>query len=192
MAPQPCPPLSTDSTEELAEHVYHNPTEWMLYLRNMSTYAAALEGENATLRTTATELETAVTKRDAVIQYQEEQYHKELGSNQKKIIQLEIEKAQLLAAATPAIRTPPTELDPELKSAAKRLVDITPRPPTLTPPTRSETSYLSEKLPDPKEFDGARSDLRRFTQQIYGKIKANANCFPTTTARLTVTTPRLA
>ena len=67
MAPQPYPPLSTDSTEELVEYVYHNPAEWLLYLRNINNYATALEGENAALRTTATELETTIAKRDGVI-----------------------------------------------------------------------------------------------------------------------------
>jgi hypothetical protein len=191
MASQPNPPLSTDSIEELADHVCRNPTEWMLYLRNMSNYAAILESKTATLHATTTDLETVIAKRDAIIQYQEEQYRKELDSNQKKIIQLEVEKTQLLAAATPAVYTPPTESVPEPKPAAEQPADAAPRPTTLAPAARSDSSHLSEKLPDPKEFDGTRNDLRRFTQQIYGKMKANADRFPTATARLTYIAGRL-
>jgi hypothetical protein len=50
---------------------------------------------------------------------------------------------------------------------------------------------LNKKIPDPKEFNGSRNNFRRFTQQIYGKITANANRFPTAIARLTYVAERL-
>jgi hypothetical protein len=42
-----------------------------------------------------------------------------------------------------------------------------------------------------KKFDGFRNNLRRFIQQIYGKIIANADRFPTAITRLTYVAGRL-
>jgi hypothetical protein len=52
-------------------------------------------------------------------------------------------------------------------------------------------SHFSEKIPNLNEFNGFRNNLRRFTQQIYGKITANADRFPTVIARLTYVAGRL-
>jgi hypothetical protein len=48
-----------------------------------------------------------------------------------------------------------------------------------------------KKIPNPKEFDDFRNNLRRFTQQIYGKITTNANQFSTAIARLIYVIGRL-
>ncbi|CAJ2503540.1 Uu.00g109340.m01.CDS01 [Anthostomella pinea] len=109
----------------------------------------------------------------------------------KEITHLEVEKLRLLDAATPAIQTPRPVLAATPSPLAEQSADSAPGSTALAPPVHSGSSYLSEKIPDPKEFDGSRSDLCQFTQQIYGKMTANADRFLTVTARLTYVTGRL-
>jgi hypothetical protein len=160
----------------------------MSYLRIMNEYAVSVKEENAALCAAArnhdsavSSLQNEITKRDAIIGYQEKQLNARNTEANEKIVQLEVEKAQLLAAATPAVHTPPTEPPADIA------------PGTLTPAliSRTGSTIISEKLPDPEKFDGSRADLRRFTQQIYAKMKANADRFPTVTSRLTYVAGRL-
>jgi hypothetical protein len=92
---------------------------------------------------------------------------------------LTAQPAVLSACPAPAILT------------AEPLVDSTERetPTFATPP--SESSRPSEKLPDPDAFKGQRSDLRRFIQQICGKMTSNADRFPTAQSRLIYVAGRL-
>lgn len=193
MSNRPHPPLSTDSPEELAHHVAEHASDWMMYLRNLNQYTSTLEEEVSssqveTLSRNATiaSLRSDLTKRDGVISYQKDQY----DAAQKEVIRLEIEKLQLLNAATPAVQTPATEPAPT-GPRVDRTADAAPGATLPTPVTSTGSAILSEKLPDPKEFDGSRHDLRRFTQQIYAKMTANADRFPTATARLTYVAGRL-
>ncbi|CAJ2504463.1 Uu.00g118570.m01.CDS01 [Anthostomella pinea] len=43
---RPEPPSRTDSPEELVAYVTNNPSDWLLYLRHINGYAAALKEEN--------------------------------------------------------------------------------------------------------------------------------------------------
>jgi hypothetical protein len=118
-------------------------------------------------------------------------YQKDLyDAAQAEIKQLEAGKNRLLDAATPAVQTPATEPVPA-GPRVDRPADAAPRASPLTPATSAGSTILSEKLPDPKEFDGTRNDLRRFTQQIYAKMTANADRFPDATTRLTYVAGRL-
>jgi hypothetical protein len=190
----PEPPSGVDSPEELVAHVTDNPSDWLLYLRHMSGYADALRNEAERSRLSASDhesmaqsLKSRISELEGVVKYQKELNH----DAQKQIIQLEAEKLRLIDAATPAVQTPRTAPVDVPSPSAEQPADPTPRPTTLAPPVHSGSSSLSEKIPDPKEFDGSRNDLRRFTQQIYGKMKANADRFPTATARLTYVAGRL-
>ncbi|KAI7908372.1 gag protein, partial [Pyricularia oryzae] len=63
-----------------------------------------------------------------------------------------------------------------------------------TPPPASEhpaSARLSERLPDPDKFTGARSDLRRFATQIRGKMTSNKDRFPNPESRLIYVAGRL-
>jgi hypothetical protein len=176
----------------------------MFYLRNIDRHAAALEEEIATLRaairdydSTISSLRTEVSNRNAIISYQKEQLNERDEWNIErtakatdKIARLEVEKAYLLATAMPVIYTPSTDPTPALKAPTEPPVDTTPGTP-IPAPTLYTGSTLSEKLLDLEKFDGSRADLRRFTQQIYVKIKANDNRLPTATSRLTYIAGRL-
>lgn len=186
MSARPDPPLSTDSPEELAAHVPEHSSDWLLYLRNVNAYMSALEREHASLTEERVALRNTIQQREAVIDYQETN----LQTAQQKITQLEIEKHQLAATAAPAVH-----VTPSAPARTEPLVDLSIDPATRTsvptPATSSGSAQLSEKLPDPKEFDGARGDLRRFTQQVYAKMTTNADRFPTAPARLTYVAGRL-
>jgi hypothetical protein len=198
MATRPEPPANPDTAAELAAHVSQHPEDWMFYLRNMNRYSVSLEEENATLRATISSLQTEITKGDAIIGYQKEQLNERDERNiertskaAEKIGRLEVEKAQLLAAATPVVHTPPTDPPLTTNPPAEPPADTAPGTSTPAPAPRTGSTFISEKLPDPEKFDGSRADLRRFTQQIYAKMKANADRFPTATSRLTYVAGRL-
>ncbi len=113
---------------------------------------------------------------DAIIGYQKEQLNERDERNieraakaAEKIGRLEVEKAQLLAAATPVVHTPPTDPPLATNPPAEPLADTAPGTPTPAPAPRTGSTFISEKLPDPEKFDGSRADLRRFTQQIYAQ-----------------------
>jgi len=183
---RPEPPATPDSAEALVAEVQRDPNAWLLYLRNNHQYLQSLEGSLSDVRTTEQELQTSVIERDGIIRYQKEQ----LAADQKQITQLEIEKSHLAAAASPAVQTPrASTLSPRATTEAR--ADNPARPPTPITAPHSGTASLSEKIPDPKEFDGTQDDLRRFVQQIYGKMTANADRFPLATNRMTYVAGRL-
>ena len=108
MATRPEPPANPDTAAELAAYVSQHPEDWMFYLRNMEGYAASMEEENATLRAAVrnhdpaiSPLQTEITKNDAIIGCQEKQLSERNAEANKIITRLEVERIQLLAAATP-------------------------------------------------------------------------------------------
>jgi hypothetical protein len=192
---RPAPPLATDLPEALATDTQRDPNAWLLYWRNINQYIQELEENLSTAHAevqskeqAAQAAQTSIAERNGIIQYQREQ----LATNQKQITQLEVEKAQLIAVTTgPTANTPHVNTTPTSSTAAKAHADDVVRsamPATALP---SGNPSLSEKIPDPKEFDGTRNDLRRFIQQIHGKMTANADRFSTATACLTYVAGRL-
>ncbi len=199
MATRPEPPANPDTAAELAVYVSQHPEDWILYLRNIDGYTTSVEKENATLRAAVhshdsaiSSLQTEVTKRDAIIGYQKEQLNERDKQNiertvkaAKKIGQLEVKKAQLLATAIPVIYTLLTNAPLAANLPAKPLADTAPRIPTPAPASRTGPAFISEKLPDLEKFDRSCADLQCFIQQIYTKMKANADRFLTATSYLT-------
>jgi len=184
---RPEPPATPDSAEALLAEVRDNPDAWLLYLRNSHQYIQDLEGSLRAARAAEQEYQTSIAERDGIIRYQKEQ----LAADQKQITELEIEKRHLAAAASPAVQISREAPSPPPRATAKARTDDPTRPLALVTPPSSGTASLSEKIPDPKEFDGTRSDLRRFVQQIYGKMNANADRFPQATNRMTYVAGRL-
>ena len=179
--PRPDPPLSTESVEELTASFQSNAADWMQYLSGSFEYTTELEGTIATLRnevdSVQRNLHESTSRNEGIIEYQQGQ----IESMQRRNVELELDVRRLSAAEIPANQpisttsTPPTE--PEIAPA--------------TTVSSATTVNLKEKQPDPKEFDGNRKDLRRFTQQIHGKMLVNGDRFPTATHRLVYVAGRL-
>jgi predicted phage tail protein len=177
---RPAPPIATHSPETLAADTQRDPNAWLLYWRNINQYIQGLEENLSAAHTeiqskeqAAQAAQTSIAERNGIIQYQREQ----LAADQKQITQLEVEKAQLTTAtatAGPAANTPQVKTTPTSSTAAGAHAADAVRSAIPATVPHSGTPSLSEKIPDPKEFDGTRGDLRRFTQQIYGKMTANA------------------
>ena len=200
---RPTPPEVAGSVEEFVKHVVDHPADWVSYLRNNNDYISEIEKQYektlasvASLQRQLAERVAATTKLEGIVQYQKEQ----TDSAQEKITRLEIEKSQLLAASASVVHTPvtdpPVEIErSQLPATSASTVHTPDTDPPVAPQTAeivastitetpvssltvtSRNATLSEKLPDLKEFDGTRSDLRRFSQQIYGKMTANADRF---------------
>jgi hypothetical protein len=109
----------------------------------------------------------------------------------KKITQLKIEKIRLLDAAISAVQFPRFASADTPNIPAEQSADSVSKPTALAFSIYFGFSHLNEKIFDLKKFNGFRNNLRRFTQQIYGKITANADRFPTAIARLIYVTGRL-
>jgi hypothetical protein len=195
---RPEPPSEADSPEELVAYVTNSPSDWLMYLRYINGYAAALKKENDLFRiaesdhnATLQPLRLIVAKQEGIIEYQKTQYKKDTALLRKEIAQLEVEKARLLDAAIPAVQIPRFAPADTPNTSAEQPADSASRPIALASSIHFGSFYLSEKIPNPNEFDGSRNDFRRFTQQIYGKMTANADRFPTAIARLTYVAGRL-
>lgn len=187
MSHRPQPPSDPEEPEGFSLRVQEAPSEWLLYLRNSNGYISALEGDIVSKDTELIALRTAVAEAKAVIRYQKEQLQEERDLSRR----LEAEKIHLTNVVAPTVQTPPTELSPRPEPAAEAPIDHAPRTPAPPPAPRSEPISLSEKIPDPKEFDGTRSDLRRFVQQVHSKMVSNADRFPSAVSRLNYVASRL-
>ena len=160
MSHRPRPPSDPEEPEGLSSCVQEAPSEWLLYLRNSNGYITALEEDIASKDAELAALRTAVAEAKAVIRYQKEQLQEERDLSRR----LEAEKIQLTNVAAPAVQTPPTEPSLRPVPATEAQAEYAPRTPAPAPASRSKPASLSEKIPDLKEFNGTRSDLRRFVQ----------------------------
>jgi hypothetical protein len=74
---RPEPPSGADSPEELVTHVTNNPSDWLMYLRYINSYAVALKKENDFFRiaefdynATLQFFRLTVAKQEGIIEYQ--------------------------------------------------------------------------------------------------------------------------
>ncbi|EMD66436.1 hypothetical protein COCSADRAFT_158539 [Bipolaris sorokiniana ND90Pr] len=116
-----------------------------------TSYTQKLEENHAASQDQEQSLRIQVKEREAVIQYQKEQ----LAADQKQITKLEIKKTQLTTATTPAVLTPPavTTFPSNPVGVAKASADDLTGPPAPITPLSSRTPSLSERIPNPKEFN---------------------------------------
>lgn len=181
---RPNPPFSAENPQDLSDHAAEHSEEWLLYFRNLNAHLSQVEEfahEKSVLLDKAQE---TVASREAVIAYQEEH----MAKLNAQLVRAEVEKERAIDAAQSAVL--PTRPAASGLAAEPLLGHAERETPTLaTPP--SESSRPSEKLPDPEVFKGQRSDLRRFVQQICGKMIANADRFPTAQSRLIYVAGRL-
>jgi hypothetical protein len=107
---RPKPPSEANSPEKLVAYVTNNPSDWLMYLRYINGYAAALKKKNDLFRIAESDynatlqfFRSTVAKQKGIIEYQKIQYKKDTALLRKKIAQLKIEKIRLLDAAIPAV-----------------------------------------------------------------------------------------
>ncbi|TKA66112.1 hypothetical protein B0A49_10924 [Cryomyces minteri] len=208
--PLPQPPYLPDNEEDLMSSFENHAAQWFKYIRDaydflQHTQAAVIDAEEkatqANLQSQALEQQLKYAKEEnhdlkhrheiekseqlAIISYQKEQ-HQEMERRYFEALK-EKERAVLLAA--PMVSTPLPTTVPE--SHAEKLQAPTTRTSPPVTSASSDTSRLSERLPDPDKFDGDRKDLRRFVSQIHEKMIANRDRFPTPQSRKSYVTNRL-
>ena len=110
MAVLPEPPLGTDSPHELVEHVTQFRDDWLVYLRNLTGYAAELEEklflEKDQYQKLQSQLTSQLATANGVIEFQKKSYKETLNKNTRKIIDLEKEKEKALITTIPTVITP--------------------------------------------------------------------------------------
>lgn len=191
---RPQPPLFAEKVEDLTTSFRNGPEKWLDYLRTSYQFIDGLENTIVTLHNdievAKRATETSAHQRDGVIQYQKEQ----IASIQQHNVELELELRLLKVSSNTAkpVTSAADSLSTDTNNVSSTPADShnegLPKPVTVS--VASSTSH-KEKQPDPKEFDGTRKDLRRFTQQIHGKMLVNGDRFPTATHRLIYVAGRL-
>jgi hypothetical protein len=213
--PIPRPPYLPDAAEDLQGETFaNNVSQWLTYILESYEYlketdTAVTEAQNETnqakltaealeqqvrhvteeknemQRHFATEIDKTRAKLEAVIDYQKGQ----LQEKDQLYIEAIRAKDRAVALAAPTVGPPASLSVPELR--AENPADYakgTPPPITATP---SESSRISERLPDPEKFKGDRKDLQRFVSQIHEKLIVNQDRFPTAASRCSYVTSRL-
>jgi hypothetical protein len=69
---RPEPPSGADSPEKLVAHVTNNPSNWLIYLRYINGYAAALKKKNNLFRITKSDYNTMLQLFQLIVAKQEE------------------------------------------------------------------------------------------------------------------------
>lgn len=197
------PPILTDSTEELIEHLQGHPEQWVSYISDSYQKLQLLHDSNVRLNS-CLEMQEAETQRARA------ETDRVRDKAQADILAMAMEKASAITsrdAAFAELEKTRSELK-EVRTVTLPTVHITTPAPTTntpveplmvtpmgtTPPPASEhpaSARLSERLPDPDKFTGARSDLRRFATQIRGKMTSNKDRFPNPESRLIYVAGRL-
>ena len=162
-------PGCPDSLEDFLKQVDENREAWYSYVCEAANQNAYLSNENASLREQVIDLQekgtatrAELSEAQGVIRFQQ----KEKDTLATRAIRAEIERDQALQKATQAVNasaTPPASIS----TPAEITQDTLPRATAFIAPEPSETSRLSEKLPDTDKFSGDSKDLNRFTTQIY-------------------------
>lgn len=203
MPATPFPPFLPESLEAFTDHAAANTPDWFKYCREAYEYiehaeTALADAQEKTLqsdlRAQALEKEVSHLKHEHERQldrlqgardYQDEQLQKMT----QKLIEVSKERDQAISLAAPTVNTPLST--PAPGSHAEKATASATRTPTPTPAPASESSRVSERLPDPEKFEGDRKDLRRFTSQVQEKLTVNRDRFPTPQSRMAYVTSRL-
>lgn len=210
MSAAPLPPFLPSSPDDFAEHTAKHNREWYDYCRQAYEYIEKAETaiSEANERASQSELQVQVLRRELSLKEEEiaclhkdhnqisikyqavQEYQKEqLREMEQKYFKAMEEKSQALRLAVPTVDTPLSTPTPK-PVAEKPVATSVGAPPSIASPS-SETTRLSERLPDPDRFEGDRKDLRRFVSQIHEKMNVNRDRFPTPPSRMTYVTNRL-
>jgi hypothetical protein len=177
------PPGYPGTLEEFKQQVSADPEAWYDFISQAEAQISQLDSENSALRVKALELHEQTKSQEKELEKQHlklELHREEYDRLQQKLVISESEKAVATARATatsipnvyPAQSTPTTTPAENIPAAPL---------PTTTPIAYqpSETSRISERVPDPSKFTGDRSDLSRFVEHTRAKLTINSDRFPT-------------
>jgi Domain of unknown function (DUF4939)/Zinc knuckle len=182
--PRPPPPITPDSYEAFEQHASGNLRAWFEYLQQSIAYSESLELQSIYLQ------EQSRKEKEGLQAVKDYQSHL-ISELQDKLATAVARERQALAIAVPTVNTPGTSepLPTQLAEPASVPLYPTPSPPSTSHPYTD--SHLSERIPDPPEFEGDRKDFSRFSSQIYTKLIINADRFLSPQSRLAYLTSRL-
>ncbi|KAJ6103192.1 hypothetical protein N7486_005619 [Penicillium sp. IBT 16267x] len=184
---------------EYCKQAYEYPKEVgnLVHLHRQQHHAAQqeitrLNQEIAQIKEELVRTKDELSKKNGAFEYQEGklvQAQKDLLEYARKLESAHQERDRALTIAIPTVNTPRTSPTPEAST------EVPPAPVLGTSPSSdshtTRSSFLSERLPDPRTFSGDRKDLRRFTSQIQEKLNINLDRFPTPASRMSYVTSRL-
>jgi hypothetical protein len=198
MSVQPTPPTLPQDVKSFADHIHENVHEWFLYYQQaynhlevqrlqINKLSQTIDAQDEKIAAQYDKINTLETK-TMELTVTEKTLLALLDKKDSQILEATLSARLAQQASLPTMRvlTPDTSRDPAEGPPAPYL--------GTTPPPATESAAsarLSERLPDPDKFDGNRSDLRRFSQQVYAKMTSNADRFLTPTSRLTYVAGRL-
>lgn len=205
----PLPPFLPENLEQFAESLPARTQEWYAYASAVYQYIEnsrtalvdanekALQSnlQNQALRRELDhtkqqldhakhESERQLDRSKATHDYQDEQ----LQRMTMKLVEALKERDQAISLATPTVNI---ALTPNSGSRAEEVAAPATRTSALAPAPASESSRISERLPDPEKFEGVRKDLPRFTSQVQEKLTVNRDRFPSPQSRMAYVTSRL-
>lgn len=203
VADRPQPPLLPESQEQFEKHVLEHPAKWLEYFKNTfesfdryETEISELKGRNQDYQYQLSELHLAfaqkekeVVQGELKIDHQREHFERSYDRLQAKLLEVEAEKTRALIAGAPIVTTPNTTPLPE--PVAEKSTAHAQRSPTSPAPAPPQPGGRSTKHPDPEKFNGTRTDLRRFVEQVFSKMKSNADHFVDPQSRMRYVASRL-
>lgn len=105
------------------------------------------------------------------------------------MLETEAEKTRALIATATIVTTPNTTPLPE--PVAEKPTAHVQRAPTPSAPTPSQLGSRSTKHPDPEKLNRTRADLRCFVEQVFSKMRSNADHFLDSQSRMRYVASRL-
>jgi Domain of unknown function (DUF4939) len=212
MSARPAPPILPQNASSFEKHAREHLPDWFNYCRQAYAYMDSQDIQINKLNQQITAQDQKIATQDPIIAAQDQEIaarEQTITALEAKVLegviiertllaQLKDKDAQIIEATVTARLARQAGL-PTVRAltpdASRFLAEEAPAPHLGTPaPPAAESaasSRLSEKLPDPDKFDGTRSDLRRFLQQIHAKMSSNADRFPSAASRLTYVAGRL-
>lgn len=210
----PQPPILMDSAEELAQHVRDRPDLWTPYIREAyawllgaQTPTSQLQEQNARLaaqmEVLQTELERLRGGYESLRKEAQAEHDRLRKEAQAELLTMAIERATAIAEKAAALAERDRTLanaqstvrlhtpDPSSVPAAEQTTGTPMGPAPPLAPASAPTARLSERLPDPDQFNGDRNNLRLFINQVKTKLTVNRDRFPSPAARTAYVINRL-
>ncbi|KAM0724085.1 hypothetical protein Q7P37_000265 [Cladosporium fusiforme] len=200
---RPQPPILPESQEQFERHVFEHPAEWLEYYKRtfecfdryedeisgLTTRTRDYESQLSELHQALAQKEKEVERGELKVEHQRETFERAYDRLQTKLLETEAEKTRALTTTATNVTTPNTTPPAEpVAEASTAHAHPTPPPIAATP---SQSSNRSTKHPDPEKFNGSRADLRRFVEQVFSKMKSNADHFTDAQSRMRYVASRL-